>query len=361
MNSSQNITYHDLEYWFCAYGQPWIMDYLYVYTLLPFFLISFGFSLLSYYVLWKKEFNNNSFFKYTRAFVLNSIFLFAILTTSFIAISRRVFNFTNTYEAIDYATYFYIPVLSMFYLNSSLIEICLVIERLLYFLPVKYKRVKTIGFEKLSLILIILSVIISLPNYFLFYPTYMDVKLDVNTTFRLYYGGNTEFTSSFTGLVMLALMYFIRDILTLVVKIILNIKLIIMVRNYLNKIKREKLEFALKISSGSELHGKIVDGVKNVNESGYISKTERNQTYIALSMCIFSLFNHLFFTLSYILSFLKSQELAGITIYLTLVSLGLKHVSNFFILYKYKYLFRNKLKRSLRFLFPKKKTNQVNA
>ena len=319
MNSSQNETYHDLEYWFFMVGQSWIFDYLYVYTLVPFFLTAFVFGLLTYCILLKKEFNNNSFFKYMRAYALNSLFLFAILTTTFIPFTKSVFQLTNTYQAIFYGCFFYTPSLSTFYLNSSIIEICIIIERLLYFLPAKYKRIKVIKFYKFCALLFIISLVISLPNFFIANPAYMDVKLDMNTTFRVYYWGNTEFSQSFAGVIVIGLMYFLRDILILIVKILLNIKLIIMVRNYLSKIKMEKLAFAEKISSGFDLHIKVIDKPTVVAESGYISKTERNQTYIALSMCVFSLFNHLLYTLSYILYFIKRIDLAGITLYLALI------------------------------------------
>ena len=355
MNSSLNETFQNLEYWFLVVGNSWLFDQLYVYTLLPFYLIALGFALLSYLILAKKEFDNNSFFKYMRAYVLNSIFLFAILATTFIPLTKFVFKFTNSYESIFYGCYFYIPLLSVFYLNSSFIEICIVVERLLYFLPAKYQRIKIIGFNKFSILLFLVCFLISLPNFFLAYPGYMDVKLDKDTTFRIYFWGNTEFSQSFIGFIINGLMYFVRDILTLIVKIILNIKLIIMVRNYLSKIKMEKLAFAEKISSGLVLHNKISNKPAIVNDCEYISKTERNQTYIALSMCIFSLFNHLFYTLTYMLYFANIKQPSSISFYMALITLGLKHVSNFFILYKYKYSFRVVLKNSLKKVFLKRK------
>jgi hypothetical protein len=351
MNSTQNEseTYHDQEFWLNIVSHSRTLDYLYIYTLVPFFTVSLGLGLLSFFILTKKEFKNNSFFKHMRAYVLNSIFLFAILATTFVPITRRVFNFTNSYESLFYGCYFYLPLIAVFYLNSSLIEICIVIERLLYFLPSRYKMIKKFGFKKYCLILQALSLLINLPNFFSSYPSFMDVKLDSNTTFRAYYWGKTDFAQSPTGVVVLYLMYFVRDVLTLLVKIALNLKLIFMVRNYLSRIKAEKLAFALKISTGLELHDK--KKLDAANESSYISKKERNQTYIALFMCMFSFFNHVFYTLSYVYFFLLRLEPAGVALYLALVSLGLKHVFNFFMMYKYKYLFRDELKKSFHNLF----------
>ena len=347
MNSTLNETYHDLEYWFLMVGQSWIFDYLYVYSLVPFFLIAFGISLLGYLILLKKEFQIGSFYQYMRAYILNGMFLFAILTTTFIPLTKSVFKFTNTYEAIFFGCFFQRPVQYIFYTNSALIETCIVVERLLYFLPARYRRIKMLGFKKFSFFLIIISTVINLPNFFMAYPTSMDVKLDRNTTFRIYYWGSTDFSRTTTAFVLLALMYLIRDILILLVKIVLNIKLISMVRGYIHRIKMEKLAFAQKISSGKELHNnKVLD--KPINASGYISKTDRNQTYIALSMCIFSLFNHLFNILALLLYFSKRIDLAGIALYLSLISLGLNHISNFIALYKFKYLFRVELKKSFK-------------
>ena len=353
MNSTLNETYHDLEYWFLMVGQSWIFDYLYVYSLVPFFLVAFGISLLGYLILLKKEFQigSSSFYQYMRAYILNGMFLFAILTTTFIPLTKSVFSFTNTYEAIFFGCYFQRPVQYIFYTNSALIEMCIVVERLLYFLPARYRRIKMLGFKKFSLVLLIISIVINLPNFLMAYPTSMDVKLDQNTTFRIYYWGSTDFSRTTTAFAVLALMYLIRDILTLFVKILLNIKLISMVRGYIHRIKMEKLAFAQKISSGKELHNnKALDKPINLNGSGYnyISKTDRNQTYIALSMCIFSLFNHLFNILALLFYVSKRIDLAGIALYLSLISLGLNHTSNFIALYKFKYLFRVELKKSFK-------------
>ena len=85
---------------------------------------------------------------------------------------------------------------------------------------------------------------------------------------------------------------------------------------------------------------------KNPDNCIFISKTDRNQTYIAIIMCVFSLIEHLFYTLSYMMYFLKHFSLANIFYFLALVSICLKYIANFFLLYKFNDLFRSELKKN---------------
>ena len=138
-------------------------------------------------------------------------------------------------------------------------------------------------------------------------------------------------------------MYFIRDILAFGIKIILYGLSVHLVRKYINKLKKEKIEFAMKIST-SELHTKS-KSVAN-HEDRYISKTDRNQTRLAIIMCTFSFFENILYVVPFILFFLKS-DLTRLFYYLDILSLSLKHLSNFFVFYRFNYVFRSELKKSL--------------
>ena len=346
MNSSNsNDTFYVFDYLVSRLTGAYIIEALLVYTLLPLSILSLVLNLISLKVLNKKEFVSSPFYGYLRAYALNSSALSLVLTTMPAFIANRSFNFLNEYANIFYGCFIYSPLVSILYLNSSLLEIFIVIERGLYFLPSRFKRFKKVGVKTMCALMLALSFIISLPMFFLSYPEYIAIKLDEDTEKRIYYWGVAPFSLSVFGQIVTILMYIMRDILTLVIKVVLNGASVYLVRNYINKLKMEKLEFALKISS-SKLHENKQNGANKKQQDRYISKTDRNQTLLAIIMCVFSLFEHVFYTGSFILYFINS-DLLGLFFYLDMLSLALKHFCNFFIFYKFNYLFRTEFKKSL--------------
>ena len=350
MNSSSfTQTIKSLDYWFEAYGIPTALNKLYVYMLIPINIITLGIDLFSFVVLFKRPFLASIFYKYIKVYFLNSIIICLFLITAFVCITHGVFDFTNSYATLFYGCFFFAPLLSTFYLNGSLIEISMVIERCLYFLPPKYKKIKVVSFNNYCLLLLIASGIINWPLYFILIPAYIDVAqkdLDQITAFRIYYWAvNTSFSNTLHGNIILYILYFIRDILPLVTKIILNIFLVNLVKKYLKKLKIEKIEFSNRIST-SMLQSDFPPSMSK--NSAFLSKADRNQTISAICMCIFSLFEHMFYILSYILYFLGNSYVSNIIYYVVLVSLTLKHGCNFFIFYNFNYLFRVEVKKSLK-------------
>ena len=350
MNSSNNSaqqTYFSLDVWLSLFGSFLFFDYLYTYLITGLSIIAFGFNSISWLVLQKRTFSSNEFYRFMRVYTFNGIILSLILSTTFATTSFRLFSFVNSFAAIFYGAYFYTPFLSIFYLNSSLLEIIMVVERMIYFLPQRYKITKLIGFKKLCLILFGIGIVISLPNYFLYYPSYFDAPLDENTTYRIHFMNVTPFSTTPAGQLLAFLMYFMRDIVAMIAKLVLNAALVILVRKYLNKLKMEKLAFAQKISSGSELHSQNIE----ISKDTYISKTDRNQTYIAIIMCFFSLLEHIFYIPSYVLYALRINSITPILYFLAVIALTSKHAINLFIFYKFNYLFRTELKKTFSKVF----------
>jgi hypothetical protein len=307
-------------------------------------MIAFGFNSISLVILQKSIFPSTGFYKFMRVYILNGMILSLVLSTTFVTTSSRLFKFVISYEATFYSVYFYTPILSAFYLNSSLLEIYLVVERMLFFLPQRYKIFKIIRMKKFCLSLFITSVLVILPNYFILHPGYFDVPLDENTVYRIYSIHLTQFSETTVGKALAFLMYFIRDMLTLVAKLVLNTILVIHVRRYLFKLKMDKLNFALKIST-SALHINNID----FSRQSYITRTDRNQTYIALIMSLYSLLEHAFYIPSYVVFAIQplyANNIAPILYFLCILALAFKHATNFFVLYKFNSLFRTEVKNT---------------
>ena len=339
MNSS-NVTYYPLEYWFEVFGYIESMEIVSTYIVLPIGLISFMLNSLTFIVLQKQSFLGSVFFSYMKLYIFNGAMLSLICSTYFITATHKILSFPNTYEALAYGIYFFVSVQPIFFLYSCFLEICVVIERSLYFLPKKFRKMLSIDFNKFALFLFLFCVILHIPSFFIFVPTYEDVLLEKNISYRIWYAGIADFSYTLTGKALTYIQYLIRDVLPLFIKIILNSMLVYLVKSYLNKLKKEKFANAIKVYNGR--NGLISINIQSEN---YISKTDRNQTYISLIMCIFSIFEHIFYIASYITYFLN--EFSDSTIFFCLASLfiAFKQMFNIIILYKFNSRFRTELKK----------------
>lgn len=347
LNSSSNQTFNDLSYWLDLLGLSFSIEALTVYSLLPLCLISVVLNSISFWILNKKEFMLGTFFSYLRIYVLNSSVFSLILITAPLFSSKRILKFSNSYTTSFYGCYIFSILMATLYLFSSLLEILIVVERMTYFLPNRFKKIDKMGVKKFCFVLLVLSFLVNSPMFFVTYPKLVYlIKLDQDTTYPLFYWDLTHFSFTIEGSVILSLMGFVRDVLTLVVKIVFNGISAHLVRNYIKRLKKEKLEFALKIST-SKLHIKRQKSIHINQEAPYISKTDRKHTLIAIIMSVFSFLEHFFYISSYIFFLFQNNSLISLFFYLNLISLAIKHSTNIFIFYKFNNLFRTHLKKSL--------------
>lgn len=347
MNSSEvNRTYFlSLDAWLSFIGSYPIYDHLYTYLITTLSLIALVLNFASLYVLTHKAlFASNDFYKLMRVYTFNSIVLSFILGTTFLTVSYRFINISNSYVSTLYNVYVYTPLLSTLYLNGSLLEICIVIERISYFLPSKKEIIKKIGIKKLCIGLFLMSAIVSTYNYILYTPGHLDATVDAKTVYLIYFLNLTPFSLTIEGKVLAYAMYFTRDIITLLIKILLNTMSVILVRKYLTKLKKEKLTLAEKISTSTEFQNSTK---QTKTKETYISKTDRNQTFVALIMCTFSLFEHALYIPSYVFYIMSCNDIAAVFYFMVLVFLALKQVANFFVLYKFNSSFRTELRKLL--------------
>ena len=325
MNStnSSNETFYPLDYWYNVYGYPYIGDILGAYAITPFWILSFALSIFSLLILAKPPFFASNFFNYMRLYVANCLILSVTGLTTIIGGTRRFSSITNTYEAVYYS-FFLLLSGNILILYSSSIEICLIVERILYFLPRRFKRIKLIGFKKFFFILFSICIMINLPSLFLFETAFEDVQLDTNKQFRIWYIGITAFSQTSTGKILNYIGIILRDILPMILKLILNSLSLYLVRRYL----KEKQKFKPTTTADSLM----------VN-------FDRKQTFVAIAMNTFSLLEHLLYITSYILYFVNNFDLGALLIVIALLIISIKHFCIFFILLLFNTLFRNEVKK----------------
>ena len=197
-------------------------------------------------------------------------------------------------------------------------------ERILYLLPARYKRIKLIGFKKFFFILFIICIAINIPGIFLFEPASVDVPLGKYTQFRIWYFGATSFSNTSIGVALNYFLFIFRDIIPMIFEIVLNLVLVHLIRKY--------LQHKIRISA------------QTANASSHSASFDRKQTYVALLMSTFSLLEHMVYISSFVLFFFQCYHLCTLFYSLALLFIAVKHFLIFYIILSFNKLFRNEVK-----------------
>ena len=317
------------------FGTTWTVYAGTLYGLTPICVLGSIMNLATYLILKRDPFHTSTIFKYLRLNVLNSLVLCVLLMTRFL-ITIYKFDFTNNYLISFYANFIYAPFLSILYLNGNLLDILIVIERIIKVQPVDSIK-KIIKQKYFWIFLFVLSLVINLPSFFLTKPSYVDIMLNNRTLVRNYFTRETEFSSTTFGKILTYLMFFIRDFITLVIKIGLNVISIILIKKYLNK---------LSIGSTAKLDNNQISTKK-----AYVTTVDKNLTYIAVVMSVMSSLENIFFIVSYIFLVFAVNQTGWTLYFFSNFMVAIKHISNMFILFLFNNLFREEFKKILCFIF----------
>ena len=278
MNSTNGTINPSLDYWLSLYGFPFIVDIIVAYFITPIWLLTLILSIFSLFILLKPPFLASYFFSYMRLYAVNCLVLSLIALTTILVFTRRYLSISNTQIAAFYGIYVFFTAQNSLFLFSSTIEICIVVEKVLFMLPRSFRRMKISNLNRFFFILFILCVLVNLPGIFIFETAYVDVQLDPDTKFRIWYYIPTSFSYTLTGQILNYFGYLFRDIIPMILKLIFNSLSICLVGKYFIKKHR----------------------TVSATASSYLVSIDRKQTYIALSMNTFSLLEHSLYIASYI-------------------------------------------------------------
>ena len=139
MNFTNQTKIQSLDYWYNFYGVTILIDVIFMYLLTPVSVLAFFLNLISFYILSKNRFAKLIFYSYLKLYIINSTLISLFLTTVFTCNTYRFSSFTNSFEALAYGSYILTPVMCVLYFYSTLLEICIALERSLNFFPAKYR------------------------------------------------------------------------------------------------------------------------------------------------------------------------------------------------------------------------------
>ena len=177
------------------------------------------------------------------------------------------------------------------------------------------------------------SVIINLPLFFITIPGCVDVTYG-STILKNYFNRQTEFSSSNLGKIITSIVYFIRDILTLAAKIVLNIISVYLIKKYF---------YNLSLDSTKALPSGSIEIA--VSKKDYMTKVDRNLTFIAIIMSVLSSLENIFYIIFYVYLFLNFSQIVSLLYLIALFLICLKHSSNLIILYLFNSVFRQEFKK----------------
>ena len=220
MNITLNQTNKSKEDWFESFGSTPALDSLIVYVLTPLSLIGFLLNILSFKIFNKPPFQTKPIFSYLKVYSINSAII-SLVSATYITATYNFFEITNTFEVRAYASFFYIPIYTTGYFYSSILDIFISLERLFNFYP-KLNKFEKFSSRDVCLILFVVVVVIISPYFFIYYPSYLDVRLNLSSVFRIYYIDTTSFGKSYIGLVLVGLIFFIKDVLILLIEILIK-------------------------------------------------------------------------------------------------------------------------------------------
>lgn len=231
--------------------------------------------------------------------------------------------------------------------------------------------------------LILLTILLNVPFFFVFEPQKIIILVDQssNTTEYLFHISESKFALSFIGKIIKNIHYFIRDILTLIVLIMLNLAVLVSFRRIKNKNHNTIITSTLRqtnsvlmLPSSStysfDRNGRtkmfpisaLMLGNRPIKNTIYfnVNKANRKLTKMVFIICAISCLEHTSVVLALYLfpKYLTSIRF-GI-IFIANVLILIKNSINFFVYYNYNNFYRIRLKRMLYIIFKRSKSKQSN-
>ena len=362
-NSTQYEFYLTKAQWFEIFGYSLTLDSFILFLATPVSLAGIILNSISFYVLSNKKFEFKIIFSYLRVYSLNSMLMCLVLST-YISSTYNFFDLTNSFLSRAYTSKFYIPIVTILAFFSGFLDILISIERLLDFYP----HIKKPTSLKSCFILMFVVIIITLPYFFIYYPAHIDVNLSQNETFRMYFIGLSDFGQSSIGQVVNYALFFIKDVLTFIVEIVLNVSIIVLLKKNLNKIKlmiRNDDSKLLKnnqqpSSSMGKSDSSTQYSYKSNNSYAKLLASRKNKsiTIMVVVISVFSGFAHVSTIMCNSCLAIAQNSLSSSFCFSAIFFLSFKSFSNFFIFMFFNSIFYAEIKKLIG-IKPAKKTAQL--
>jgi hypothetical protein len=392
---SSNITFPDLDSALYNFGYIYSIEYLHLFLFTPLSLMGFILNIVCLFIFNQKEFRSIPLYYYLKIYTVHGLVInFVEFFYSFTQCVRLLSFISNTYEAHFFVTYIYIPVFNTCQYCKFLIDLLIIWDRIETFknkVPstllstvthnyyIKYNRSKsgTSGAKERGMIKIsmrsiiwficIFSLLFNAP-YLLAYVPGKKIILFVAANgsimqprMEFYYARKTQFYKSTFGFILMNFTYFVKNLLTFLAEIALNIVFCFLFKTHFAK-KRTRLMSTFGGTYSMVENSTTNDSVNQRNNSliskkSLIQSTSRNflsldnhkvdkkLTKTVILMSCISIVHHtllLSFILYYLFSFF--DLIAKCLAFSAHFSSVIRHSTPFFIFYVFNKNFRNEFK-----------------
>lgn len=291
---------------------------LYQYSSITISSLGCVFNLLCFLIFNTKKFSKKKLYFFLKVYALNSLLINSLQFFTFLASILRLTHLTNTFEYIVFKSYVYSPIVTTCYFFSGVLDSYILMERCSHF----FSKLKVLfqPSPKLACLALFCSCLLINSPYFFIKIT---ASSEFNSTFVVHHSVESSFGTSTFGRVLTFGVYFVRDIVTLVSVVGLNILLYVSVRTHTNT-RNERFNFSKRDCSVSKN--------RTTSETSFQRNSrEHRLTFIIIIICSISVVEHLFQIISNVYSNYVSDMISDYLNKVSDVTLAFKQSSNFLI------------------------------
>ena len=220
--SNFNESIFQNEFYLNRIGSTWLTDTLYLFITFPSLIIALILNLIAFYILIKINAKKGVMFNYMRVYCLNSSVIAFITLFTIYAYAPRYFIVANYYMArVMRCKIVYYFISSLLYFGNML-DIIIGMDRLAFFIE-KLQFIRKISYLIVCFISLIFSFTVNLTSAFAKVKTDEETIKEIDNLQTFSHCPNETFFQNRIAIILTVVSYLIKNILTLIVEIIINI------------------------------------------------------------------------------------------------------------------------------------------
>jgi hypothetical protein len=350
MNSSDfnnNSLY--FEAFLVAIGSTRTNDSIYIFIIIPLCTIGFILNMVNFGIIYKKDFQNITIFKYLKFYLLNSLVLNVLNLLNFLSFAPRYldFNLSIGIASRIYRCKILKYVVTSFIYHRDILDCIIACERLANFMvETRMKEVIKYSPNMINILFLMYSFLVNAPTFFEFtIKTDSEIDqvlyskdMDLIKAFKIC--GREEFFTTRPGQLILIILFILRELVTLIFQVIASILTLIYFRKYLNK----RAEIVVIQEHDEEFRK------KNIAEK----KNEKKLTLMIFYFMSFSIICHaVTASLQMLLITINNQAILYSLLLINFMIFTIKNLTNFFFFYFFNNKFKQIVKLTLKNIFLK--------
>lgn len=261
-------------------------------------------------------------FAYLRAYTINNLLICGALFVQFFYTIYTLGD-PRTWTIVN--SYFNFPFLGLCYLNSTLLDIVILLDRISTFNERLKQWLKLISPLKQIILLALISTVLTIPYFFLYGPVEIKSTSPDGIEYTVWISGSSPLSSTRIGDTLVLLIVALDYIAVMVIQILLNICSLLYIRRHI----KDKSTMV---------------GVSQTQSSKFQNVDIKTSLMVTL-LCFLSFFEHFLFISCNVGQFFFSKQINFVLLQkITFFGLGMKRFSDFFFYLKFNKVFYKKFR-----------------